>query len=137
MRFQPKGYGTIVDQRDLHVRPEFARFDAGMDGSGALQQVVEEHTGIGWRGCRREPCSSAIGCIGSERELRYQQQPSTDVPEAAIHLPGSVGKDSIGEHPFEQPIGRLAVVTSLNADEREHTCADLTDYPLVDADLGP
>src|ERR1700722_13680520 len=54
---QPERDRPVVDQRDLHVRAEFARLDNGMRGARLRHEVVEQPAAFLGRRGRREAWS--------------------------------------------------------------------------------
>src|SRR5690606_15509168 len=69
------------------------------------------------------------------RELRYQQQPATEVAQRAVHLPRFVRKNPVAEQALEQAVGLRRGIAALDADEDQQPRANGADGFAADHDL--
>ena len=118
---QPEGHRTVIDQRHLHVRAEDTRCHRPVRSLCPLEQMAEEPAGILRRGCRAEARSRTFLGVSSKRELGDQQQAALNVAQGKIHPSVLVGEDAVGQHALEEAIRREGVVSTADADERQHS----------------
>ena len=106
----------------------------GVPLAGQAQHLVVERAGQ----CRRrggaEAGPVAAGCVGRQRELRDDQQPTGKVLHAAVHLAGVVGKDAQSQQLVHQPGRNGRRVGRLGAHQHQQALPDGAHHGAVDLD---
>jgi hypothetical protein len=82
------------------------------------------------------PGRGAFVSVGSQRELRDQQQAAGDVLERPIHAAGIVFENSIAEHALQQAQRDGYVVAALDTHERENAAANAAHVSIADGHRG-
>ena len=90
-------------------------------------QIVKQRPAFVRRRGAGKTRAHALAGIGGEGELRRQQQSARRLFQTQIHFVIFVSENTIAQYPLQKPIGMVAIVLLLHADERENTGADLTD----------
>src|SRR5882757_10524979 len=102
--FQPERHRTVIDQRHLHVGPEYARGYLPVGASRPLQEMVTKAPCLIGSRSGAEARPGAFVGVGGKGELRNQQQLSPDVAQRQVHLALLIGKDPVRQDPLQQPV---------------------------------
>src|SRR4051812_29199546 len=130
--FQPERHRTVIDQRHLHVGPEYARGYGPMGRPGTVQEIVKEALCL-LRGRRpAEARSGAFLSLGGQGELRNQQQLALDVAQREIHLPLLVAEDPVGQDPLQEPVRGSHGIAALHTNKGKDAAPDGTDGLGID-----
>jgi hypothetical protein len=78
----------------------------------------------------------ALVRVGSQRELRHQQQATARLAQVEVHAAFTVREDTVGEYPFEQALGLLGRIAALHAHEGEQARADCPDHLAINMNGG-
>src|ERR1700730_5637744 len=97
----------------------------------------EEPAGILGRGGGAEARSRTFLGVSRERELRYQQQATLNVAQGKIHPSLLIGEDAVGQHTLQEAIRREGVVSTADADERQHSAVYGADRLGLDLHVCP
>src|SRR5216684_4745419 len=135
-RFQPKGYGAVVDQRHLHVGAENAAFDPRVLGARCGDEPFEQMTPQIRRGRCGKSRPQSVSGVGSESELRHQEEISSDLAEIEIHFAAFVGENAIFQHSVQEFLSRRGIVIRPDADKHQESALDRGDDRPLDPDFG-
>lgn len=78
---------------------------------------------IGRRGMRKAR-APALGGVGRQRELRYEQQAAADVDEAQVHSVPRTREDAVMQHPLQEAVRLGIAIRGPHADQGEYTPAN-------------
>src|SRR5690554_663294 len=101
------------------------------------QQGVEHCLSVFRRGGRGKAWPCPFARIGSQSELRYQQQPTLDVLKRLIHASRGIRKNPVGQQTLKHAFGIVVSIPALDSDQREHAGADGGDPFALDRDGSP
>src|SRR5689334_7254188 len=130
-------HGTVVDQRDLHVRAKHA------GGNRATETACEAAREIDERGLRylwrrragpRGAIAFARGCI--ERELADCEDLARDIHHRPVHYAGIVTEDAQADDLLRQPFAIVFGVIWRDRREHEQTTTDRSRDVSVDRNGG-
>ncbi len=136
LAFQPEGYGPVVDEADLHVSAEFARFNAVEAFPASIDQVLKVLAAHIWRRCARKAGAGALFRIGGQRELRYEQQRAIFVADATVHAAFCVRKHAVALYALREPADVFGRVIAVYGDQHQQTRPDFANNAAADADRG-
>lgn len=122
----------MIHERDPHFGAKAAARNDRMRGPRETFEVIEQALSVGWRGGSRKAGACSLAGVGSQGELRHQQQATADVRQRAIHPVVLILKHPITEKPLDKPLGVAFDVVSFNANQGQQTVTDLADHLIVD-----
>jgi hypothetical protein len=77
-----------------------------------------------------------VSGVGSESELRYEEEISFDLAEIEIHFAVFVGENAIFQHSAQELLSRRGIVVRPDADKHQQPVLDRGDGRPVDPDFG-
>src|SRR5215831_6942014 len=132
----PERHRAVVDDLDLHRRPELA----GLDAHAALSKSVDELVVEGLRMLRTsrvdETRAAPLHRIAVQRELRHDEHRAADVDDRAIHLVFVVGEQTQTDELLGHPLDVVERVRVCEADENREPAVDRAGDSSVYAHAG-
>src|SRR5256885_1220191 len=74
--------------------------------------------------------------VGSQGELRYQEEISVDLAKIQVHSAAFVGENAILQDPVEEPLAAGGMVIGPHRDKHQQPAPDRGEDGLIDPDFG-